>query len=120
MITELYKNTKKKIDILPRAQMMKCVIRPLSALVIPLHRDGVIHLVVKPIDYYIYIYIYVEKNKNEKTYLGPNDTSFGPTACCRSLHDDGVRALTEWQKYLHGSTTPFEIHSDHKNLQYFI
>lgn len=29
-----------------------------------------------------------------------------------------MRALSEWQKYLHGS--PFEIHSDHKNLQYFM
>ena len=31
-----------------------------------------------------------------------------------------MRALTDWRKYLHGSTSPFEIHSDHKNLQYFM
>ena len=31
-----------------------------------------------------------------------------------------MRALTEWRKYLHGSPSPFEIHSDHKNLQYFM
>ena len=31
-----------------------------------------------------------------------------------------MRALSDWRKYLHGSDTPFEIHSDHKNLQYFM
>ena len=31
-----------------------------------------------------------------------------------------MRALSDWRKYLHGSNTPFEIHSDHKNLQYFM
>lgn len=35
-----------------------------------------------------------------------------------------MRALSEWRKYLHeylhGSPSPFEIHSDHKNLQYFM
>ena len=31
-----------------------------------------------------------------------------------------MRALSDWRKYLHGSTIPFEIHSDHKNLQYFL
>ena len=31
-----------------------------------------------------------------------------------------MRALSEWRKYLHGSPTPFEIFSDHKNLQYFM
>ena len=31
-----------------------------------------------------------------------------------------MRALSEWRKYLHGSSSPFEIHSDHKNLQYFM
>ena len=31
-----------------------------------------------------------------------------------------MRALTDWRKYLHGSPSPFEIHSDHKNLQYFM
>ena len=31
-----------------------------------------------------------------------------------------MRALTDWRKYLHGSPSPFEIHSNHKNLQYFM
>jgi hypothetical protein len=31
-----------------------------------------------------------------------------------------MRALADWRRYLHGSTTPFEIYSDHKNLQYFM
>ena len=31
-----------------------------------------------------------------------------------------MRALSEWRKYLHGSPTPFEIFSNHKNLQYFM
>jgi len=31
-----------------------------------------------------------------------------------------MRALTDWRRYLHGSSTPFEIFSDHKNLQYFM
>jgi hypothetical protein len=31
-----------------------------------------------------------------------------------------MRALADWRKYLHGSSSPFEIHSDHKNLQYFM
>jgi hypothetical protein len=29
-------------------------------------------------------------------------------------------ALAEWRRYLHGLKDPFEIHSDHKNLQYFM
>jgi hypothetical protein len=31
-----------------------------------------------------------------------------------------MRALEDWRRYLHGSPTPFEIFSDHKNLQYFM
>ena len=31
-----------------------------------------------------------------------------------------MRALSEWRKYLHDSPSPFEIFSDHKNLQYFM
>lgn len=31
-----------------------------------------------------------------------------------------MRALADWQRYLHGLTTPFEIYTDHKNLQYFM
>jgi hypothetical protein len=31
-----------------------------------------------------------------------------------------MRALADWRRYLHGSSTPFEIFSDHKNLQYFM
>ena len=31
-----------------------------------------------------------------------------------------MRALADWRRYLHGSTTPFEIYTDHKNLQYFM
>jgi transposase InsO family protein len=31
-----------------------------------------------------------------------------------------MRALAEWRRYLHGSQDPFEIHSDHENLQYFM
>ena len=30
-----------------------------------------------------------------------------------------MRALEEWQPYLMGATRPFEIWTDHKNLQYF-
>lgn len=31
-----------------------------------------------------------------------------------------MRALAEWRRYLHGTADAFEIHSDHKNLQYFM
>jgi len=31
-----------------------------------------------------------------------------------------MHALADWRRYLHGSATPFEIFSDHKNLQYFM
>ena len=31
-----------------------------------------------------------------------------------------MHALADWRQYLHGSMSPFEIYSDHKNLQYFM
>jgi len=31
-----------------------------------------------------------------------------------------MRALSDWRCYLHGLPTPFEIFSDHKNIQYFM
>ena len=31
-----------------------------------------------------------------------------------------MRALAEWRHYLHGSSSTFQIYSDHKNLQYFM
>jgi hypothetical protein len=30
-----------------------------------------------------------------------------------------ILALKEWRHYLIGADEPFEIHTDHKNLEYF-
>ncbi|KAF8631937.1 hypothetical protein AX17_004979, partial [Amanita inopinata Kibby_2008] len=50
--------------------------------------------------------------------------SLSPVECNYEIHDKEmlaiIRALDEWRHFLEGARHPFEIWTDHKNLEYFM